>query len=99
MALDENSKTFLVYLAALKAEELTHPLEIAEIAALQGDKALTKIWTKYSNYTDIFLFDLIMELLENTDMNENVIELIEGKRQSYEPIYTLSLVELETLKT
>ncbi len=40
-----------------------------------------------------------MELLENTGMNEHAIELIEGKQPPYGPIYTLSLVELETLKT
>lgn len=39
-----------------------------------------------------------MELLENSRMNEYAIELIDGKQSFYEPIYTLSLVELETLK-
>ncbi len=40
-----------------------------------------------------------MELPENTSMNKHIIELIEGKQPPYGPIYTLSLVELETLKT
>ncbi len=40
-----------------------------------------------------------MELPENTNMNEHAIKLIKGKQPSYEPIYTLSPVELETLKT
>ncbi len=40
-----------------------------------------------------------MELLENTGMNAYAIKLIEGKQPPYGPIYTLSLVELETLKT
>ncbi len=40
-----------------------------------------------------------MELSENTGMNEHAIELIEGKQPPYGPIYTLSPVELETLKT
>ncbi len=40
-----------------------------------------------------------MELLENTGINEHAIELIDRKQPFYEPIYTLSLVELETLKT
>ncbi len=40
-----------------------------------------------------------MELPENTGMNEHVIKLIDGKQPPYGTIYTLSLVELETLKT
>ncbi len=40
-----------------------------------------------------------MELLENIGMNEHAIKLIEGKQPSYGPIYVLSPVELETLKT
>lgn len=32
-------------------------------------------------------------------MNEHIIELIDGKQLPYEPIYILSLVELEILKT
>ncbi len=39
-----------------------------------------------------------MELLENTGINEHVIELIEGKQPPYGPIYALSPMELETRK-
>ncbi len=40
-----------------------------------------------------------MELLENISLNEHAIKFIEGKQLFYGPIYALSLVELETLKT
>ncbi len=40
-----------------------------------------------------------MKLPENTGINEHVIELVEGKQPPYGPIYSLSSVELETLKT
>ena len=40
-----------------------------------------------------------MELFENTGMYEHAIELINWKQQPYGLIYTLSLLELETLKT
>ena len=43
--------------------------------------------------------EYIAELLENTGMNEYVIKLEEGKQPSFGPIYSLELVELETLKT
>ncbi len=40
-----------------------------------------------------------MELPENTGMNEYAIELVEGKQPPYGPIYALSPVELEILKS
>lgn len=49
-----------------------------QIAALEKDKAPTEIPSKYADYADIFLPDLLMELPENTDINKHVIELIEG---------------------
>ncbi len=40
-----------------------------------------------------------MELPENTGINEHAIELVRDKQPPYRPIYSLSPVELETLKT
>lgn len=40
-----------------------------------------------------------MELPKIIRINEYAIELIDGKQSFYKPIYTLSLIELETLKT
>ncbi len=40
-----------------------------------------------------------MEQPENTGMNEHAIKLIDGKQPPYGPIYALSLVKPETLKT
>ena len=40
-----------------------------------------------------------MELPGNTGMNEHAIKLVEGKQRPYGSIYSLSPVELETLKT
>lgn len=39
-----------------------------------------------------------MELSKNTEINEHVIELVDGSQLPYILIYALSLVELETLK-
>ncbi len=99
-ALNRNSETFVMHVSALDvAELLIHPSRTAQIAALQWDKAPTKIPAKYSDYADIFSSDLAMELPENTGINEHAIELINGKQSPYGPIYALSPVELETLKT
>ncbi len=106
-AMDGNPETFVVYVAALEVPiaMLIHPSRAPQVqnnstlAALQWDKALTKIPAEYSDYVDIFSTNLVMELLENTGMNEYTIELVEGKQPPYGPIYTLSPLELETLKT
>ena len=99
-ALDDNSETFVVHVAALEASEpAVHPSRAPLLAALQHGKALTEIFLEYSDYADVFSFDLAMELLENTCINEYAIELVRSKQPSYGPIYSLSQVELETLKT
>ena len=98
--LDENFETFVVHVAALNNLELAiHPSQAPLLAALQQDKAPTEIPPEYADYADVFSPDLAMELPENTGMNEHAIELVEGKQPPYGPIYSLSLVELETLKT
>ena len=79
-ALNENSKIFVVYAAALKAEASIHLPQIAQIAALQWNKAPTKILVKYYDYIDVFSSDLDMMLCENIEMNEYAIELIDRKK-------------------
>ena len=54
---------------------------------------------EYSDYSNVFLAENAAELLENIGMNEHAIELEEGKQPPFESIYSLSPVELETLKT
>ncbi len=99
-AIDENSETFVVHMLALDITELSiHLLRAAQIAALQWDKAPTKIPAKYADYADVFSSNLAMELFENIGINEHAIKLIKGKQLSYRSIYALSLVELEILKT
>ncbi len=91
-ALDENSETFVIHVSALEATTI-HPFQAGQIAALQWDKAPTKIPAEYSDYADVFLSDLAIELPKNTGLNEHAIELVEGKQPRYGPIYALSLVE------
>lgn len=109
--LNENSETFMLYIAVLKVSlEITKMmihsfqltqilLETIQLAALQQNKARTKIHTEQVDYVDVFSPDLAIELLKNMSINEYAIKLIDKKQLPYRPIYTLSLVELETLKT
>lgn len=97
--MDENLETFVVYILALQAIEGTiYPSRIIQIAVLQWDMAPTKILVKYTDNTDVFLFNLIIALPNNIVINKYTIELVEKKHISYISIYTFSPVELETLK-
>lgn len=65
---------------------------------MQADKAPTKIVSEYLNYANGFLINFAIELPEHNVMNDHTIKIIEGKQPLYRPIYSLGLVELETLK-
>ena len=71
----------------------------AQVGVLLFDKAPTKILAEYSDYRDVFSAENAAELPENTGINEHAIKLKEGKQPFFRPIYSLGLVELETLKT
>lgn len=96
--LNKRSKAFMIHLMALKVEASIHSLRAALKAALYQDTSSTQISTEYTDYIVVFSPNLPIGLLKSTGNNEHVIELVEDKQPSYEPIYTLSLVELETLK-
>ena len=79
-ALDEASETFVVHIAALEAllrlaRMTIHPSQVAQIVTLKQDKAFTEVTSKYADYTDVFSFDIVIELLENTGINKHAIEL------------------------
>ena len=97
--MDNNSETFVIHVTALKALELAiHPSWTFLLAALQQDKAPTKIPSEYTDYANIFSSDLVMELPENTGINKYVIKLVNAKQPPYSLIYNLGPVELKILK-
>lgn len=54
---------------------------------------------KYSNFAEIFLEKLAIELLDWTKIKEYAINLKRNKQLDYRPIYSLKPIELETLKS
>ena len=107
-ALSANSKIFVIHVAIQKQEKmLIHFKKQAQIKAqneaqigvLLFDKVFTEVLVKYSNYSNIFLVENIAKLPENTRINEHATELKKGKKLLFGLIYSLELVELETLKT
>lgn len=97
----------MIYVAALKtlpklAGITIHLLRVAQItndnsvqvAILQQDEAFTQIPGKYSDFANMVLFKLVMELPNNMDINKYTIELKKNKQPPYRPIYSSKLIEL-----
>ena len=97
VALNERSETFVVYMAALNLTPGIHPDRAARIAFLLTEEV--RIPDKYSDFADVFLEKKALVLPECTELNEHAIDLEDDKQPPYGPIYSLGLVELETLKT
>lgn len=88
-ALDEDFETFVMHIIALKALIVGITIHISQeplIAVLRLDEAITEVLAKYSNFADMFLFKLAMELPENTGINKYAIKLEKSKQLSYGPI-------------
>lgn len=98
MALNENPKTFVIHVVSSSLDSnLNHPDQEAQITFLIVKEF--KILDKYSDFTDIFLKEKMMALLEQTKLNKHAIKLKNAQQLSYKPIHSLKLVELKTLKT
>lgn len=55
------------------------------------------IFSEYIDYIDVFLPDSAAELPKHTGINNHFISLIDDKQPLYGLIYSLELIELETL--
>ena len=74
-----------------------HLTQEAQIALLLVKKI--SVLKKYLDFADIFFEKLVEVLPEWIKLNKHVIELQKSKQPLYSPIYSLSLIELEILKT
>ena len=95
--LDLEHKTFVGHIASLSLVPGIHSDREAQIASLLTEEV--KIPGEYSDFTDVFSEEKALVLPERTELNEHAINLEDGKQPPYGPIYSLGLVELETLKT
>ena len=98
-ALNADNETFLVYVTALVeiTTMLIYSFYQAQVAALTSEK--TRIPTKYSDFSNVFSSNPVAELPEYTGINNHSINLLNDRKLLYGPIYSLRLLELETLKT
>ena len=90
--LNVDSKTFIVYMAIRKREEMPMHFESqaqieaqtgAQVGAPQFGKAATKILAKYFNYSNVFLAENAAKLPQNIGMNEHIMKLEDGKQAPF----------------
>ena len=97
--LNADDKTFMVHITALV--ELStlpiHPSSQAQVASLTSEK--TGISAEYSDFFNIFSSNSAVELVEHNAIIDHPINLLDNKQPPHSLIYSLGLVELETLKT
>ena len=62
------------------------------------DKALTKVFNKYTNFVNIFLPKLVIKFSKYISINNHAIKLVNNKQPLYGSIYSLNLIKLKTLK-
>ena len=99
-ALDVNNKIFVMHVVIREWEKIpVYSKRQAQVEALVFDKAPTEVLAEYSDYSDVFLMENVVELPENTGINKHAIEPEEDKYPPFGLIYSLGPVELETLKT
>ena len=68
------------------------------IARLKADETSSKVLSKYTDFVDVFLSKLALELPKYTKINDHAIKLVDNWQPLHGPIYNLSSMELETLK-
>ena len=100
IAFNLQPKTFIVHVTTLSVDlsDEVHPLKKAQMAHLKADEASTKVLNKYTEFVDVFSPKLAAELSKHTRINNHAIKLVDDWQSLYGPIYSLSLMELETLK-
>ena len=106
VALDPESETFVVYIVSFSSDALPnfsllniYPFNRSHISGLIAEEAFMKVSAEYSDFADVFSPDLASELPEHNGINDHAIKLVDGQQPTYVYIYSLGLMELETLKT
>ena len=55
-----------------------YPSKRAQLAHLKADKVLTKVFSKYADFADVFSPKLAVELPEHTRINNHTIKLVDN---------------------
>lgn len=77
-ALDKKTRTFVVYMTVLPTTSI-YPSIKAQIQVFIAKKASIEILAKYSDYDNVFLPDLGIDLFKHTRINDHAIYFLEEK--------------------
>lgn len=94
---DETFVVHIIFLAISNTSDV-HPSHRTQKVSLQVDWASTTVFSENTDFADVLSPELVAELPEQTGINNHAIDPVDGKELLYDSIYTLGLVELETLK-
>ena len=96
--LDPNKEAFVVYIVTITSKMTIYPEHKAQITLLKAKEAPVSVPAEYSDFANVFSEKLTAVLLKHIEINTLAINLKELKQPPYRPIYSLDLLELETLK-
>lgn len=83
VAFDLKNKIFVIHIVFFVSSKNVYPFCRAQIALLKIDRALTTVFPEYSNIADVFSPKLEVEVPEYIEINDHVIDLINGKQPPY----------------
>lgn len=78
VAFDLKYETFIVYVALLTGFANVYSFRRCQIAGFIVEKAFTKVFAKYANFTNLFSLNLASELFKYTEINNYAIKLVDN---------------------
>lgn len=99
MVLIIDNETFIIYVTILNTKIPNISLFwAAQIGLFKANKMSTINFAKYFGYTNVFLSELTIKLLEYININNHAIKLEKDKQLFYSSINSLGPVKLKILK-
>ena len=79
-ALDLKYKIFVIYVATLNVNlsDEMYPSKKAQIAHLKLNKAPIKVFSKYTDFVNIFSSKLVVKLFKYMKINNHIIQLVDN---------------------
>lgn len=94
-----NEKTFVVHSVTFSLNLEIYPFCKAQMASIFANNTFIMVFSKYTNFIDIFSLEFTAKFPEHIGINNYLIDLVNGQQPTYASIYSLELIEFKTLKT
>lgn len=96
---DLENEAFVIPVASISQDSDTHPSQRVQITLLKVNETSISLLLKYIDFVNLIFKYLAFELPKYIGITNNAIKPITEQQSTYELIYSLELIELETLKT